>query len=62
MRALTVLGEKFQRCQDQVKARFDSLGEQVAFGDRKISIGAEFEKPQVYPSKLSEATQSPPHS
>ena len=45
MGALTMLGEKFKRFQDQVWARFDSLGEQIASVDRKVSIGGECDKP-----------------
>ena len=51
-----MLDEKFERFQDQVWARFDSFGEQIAYVDRKASIGREYDELQVYPSESSKAT------
>ena len=62
MGALTVMGDKFERFQEQVWARFDTLTEQIAFVDRKVSIGRKYNEPQVYPSQSSEATQSLTHA
>ena len=59
MGALTMLGKKFKRFQDQVWARFDSLGEQITFVDLKVSIGGEYNEPQVYPFESFKTTQSP---
>ena len=57
-----MFGEKFERFQDQVWAWFDSLGEQIAFVDRKVSIGGKYDETQVYPSESSKAIQSPSHA
>ena len=47
MGALTMLGKKFKRFQDQIWPQFNSLGEQITFVDRKVSIGGEYDEPQV---------------
>ena len=59
MGALTLMSDNFKRFQGQVWARFDTLAEQIATVDHKVSIGATFDEPQAYLSQSSEATQSP---
>ena len=48
--ALTVMGDKFERFQEQVWAWFYTLFEQIASVNRKVSIGREYDELQVYPS------------
>ena len=60
--ALNVLGDKFERFQQQVWAQFDTMIKQITVMDHKVTIGAEFKEPQVYPSESSEATQFSPHA